>query len=80
VNCPECADYELRRDHLLIWAALRAAAVFGPRPSPFAGLGESLSVMLGGKAAPTHYQRHHDEYARTGDSLEMERMLRQVNA
>jgi len=36
-----------------------------------------MNGMLGGAPA-THYERHRDEYARTGDPLEMERMLRQV--
>jgi hypothetical protein len=51
----------------------------GPRPSPFADLGLTWSAMLGGPSPATHYERHHEEYARTGDPLELERMLRQVN-
>ena len=79
--CRECEDFEFRRDRPLWWGLNQALLILlpKPKPSPFAGLGSMWSAMLGGRQEPTHYERHHEEYARTGDPLELERMLRQVN-
>ena len=41
------------------------------------GTSSMLSVMMGGKAK-TWYDRHKEEFEKTGDELELERMLRHV--
>jgi hypothetical protein len=81
--CAECEEFELQRDNWRSWLLQRAmlAILPKPKPSPFAGLSSLISAALGGgTSAPpvTHYDRHRDEYARTGDQIELQRMLRQV--
>jgi hypothetical protein len=81
VICSECEDFEFRRDRPLWWGMNQVLLLVlpKPKPSPFASLGLMWAAMLGGSQEPTHYERHREEYARTGDPLELERMLRQVS-
>jgi hypothetical protein len=86
VICDECEEYELRRDHWRSWLVQRALLAVLPKPkrSPFAGISSMVSAALGGgtwsSAPPSHYDRHREEYARTGSEIELQRMLRQIDA
>ena len=84
--CDECESYEYKRDHPLRWM-MRAAQVWlltqaAPKPSPVTlmlrSMGSLLGAMSGSAAPPTHYERHRNEWVRTGSRLELQRMLRQV--
>jgi hypothetical protein len=44
---------------------------------PLEGIGRAFTALMG-QREPSHYDRHRDEYARTGDPRELRRMLRQV--
>jgi hypothetical protein len=70
LSCAECESFEFKRDH-----PIRHALGYGP--SSFSGFGEVMLAAMGARV-PTHYERHRDEFARTGDPLALERMLRQV--
>jgi hypothetical protein len=77
VNCPECDDYELRRDHWLTW--MLRQLLQGPSRRSFGlDLGAIARALVGSPAGPTHYERHRAGYAATGDERELARMLRQV--
>jgi hypothetical protein len=69
VNCELCRRAELTR-----WS--RLIEVFtGPPGGPLAGFGDMLRFMVSG---PTLYERHREEYVRTGDAQELTRMERHV--
>ena len=56
---------------------IRAVADWLVRPSPFTQATWGMRALLGMRE-PTWYERHRDEYARTGDPAEFKRMLRHV--
>lgn len=79
VDCRECDRAELRAAGRVLGPLLVAVYDWQERRnrSPLAGIGETFRAMLGG-AEPSPYERHRDEYARTGDGRELARMLRHV--
>lgn len=80
MSCAECEDFEFCRDRPLRWLLTTLFTRLMVRAYPLNGLCGVLSIAIGGQPPPTHYEHHREEYARTGDPLEMERMLRQVRA
>lgn len=84
--CAECEDFEFREAHPArsLLRSIGAVAVLclpKPRVSPLASMGAGMaSVMRAaiGVREPTHYERHQRAWIETGDSRELERMLRQV--
>jgi hypothetical protein len=75
MRCEECEDFEFRRAHPIRWIVYRALTE--RYRSPFPNVAAIMLAAMGGKVA-THYERHRDEFARTGDPVELDRMLRQV--
>lgn len=71
-DCPECWDAEAP------WALrVRDALGFQRRPGPFAGIGETMAIMMGAEPR-TWYDRHREKWEATGDQRELVRMARHV--
>jgi hypothetical protein len=86
IECQECAAAEYREAHP-VRAMIRAAAagIYAEfkRPSladivrdQAVWMGDMLRLVGGGHTS--HYNRHRDEFVRTGEQLELDRMLRVI--
>lgn len=78
-GCPACAKAEAT-----YWQRIAGALLdLIDRPSPaarmIASYGRAMSAALGVRS-PSWYEKHRDEWVRTGDDLELARMLRHVGA
>jgi glucose dehydrogenase len=62
-----------------LWQMSRTPAPKNPSASEIAALGASMSAaMLAAIAGPTAYERHRDNWIRTGDVAELEQMAEHV--
>lgn len=78
-RCIPCEIEEMRSP--VMRAITRAAWRWEQRRQenrPLTGLARSMAIAIGGgiTAEITHYQRHEDEYIRTGDPRELARLIR----
>ncbi len=78
-ECPDCAYAEMSRIQWIMWIAVRRL-VDARRPA-FAVAASAMfriTAALMGYTEPSWYEKHRQAWERTGDAVELGRMLRHV--
>lgn len=81
-ECPLCFRAELKGFQRVVARVEELVGIdpmTGREYNPFAYMGSTFRAIVGGKPPKSWYERHRDAFIATGETVEMERMIRHVS-